>query len=630
MLKIEIDSLINNELEKTNTTKKINIDAWVDCFIVIDSKNTKIIKPTLNKIVDLILENINKNDVYKNFSVILENINYFLKNLQEWNNQDWIDDINIMILITEWNNIHFSKIWESSFYLINNSKELLEISDEKKNKEFNYVSSWKISPWEKIIISSKNIIKELNPSDIKELSKIEDWKELNENIIKILKEEWVKSNIDLISILPWDKKQFNKNISKEKLKNYLYYFVDNKLWKKIYALYLLYYNKINIKSKLIKNIFFISGIIISWTLLFMIISWVINSTQISSKASENKLKLIEAREYVWLASQNIWNVDMFNLNIQKAEELIESVISSNLFKSETDLILSEIATIKKQMNWVETFIPSNTNKIIDFNFNNPIKILIKNKKLFVLEKNRIIGPIIWWQNPWVYNFSEITNEDLFIDASVVWNDIMILTNNSRIVKFWNDNKFSYVNIIWAEKWPESKIIKWYNSNIYLTNKESNQIYRHKTVVNWFTSWDSYLKESDSSAIWKILAMWIDGGIYLLKNDLTVVKFFSNPYRIEKIVLNSLPTNYNYEWWKTDIVTSAKYVYFLLNNKIWIFEPNSTRFMDTKSLKYLWQIEWQWEEIISFDVPRDGEINILTKNWVYKINIEIWENNIRIK
>jgi hypothetical protein len=33
---------------------------------------------------------------------------------------------------------------------------------------------------------------------------------------------------------------------------------------------------------------------------------------------------------------------------------------------------------------------------------------------------------------------------------------------------------------------------------------------------------------------------------MLKEDLTLVKFFSNPYRVEGIILNNLPRNYTKE------------------------------------------------------------------------------------
>jgi hypothetical protein len=103
----------------------------------------------------------------------------------------------------------------------------------------------------------------------------------------------------------------------------------------------------------------------------------------------------------------------------------------------------------------------------------------------------------------------------------------------------------------------------------------------------------------------------------LKNDLSLVKFFRSPkYRLESIVINKLPKNYTLENnSNVKIFTrpNLSYVYMLLNNKIWIFEPNTRISSDTKSLTYLGQIEGKNDPIISFNVPRDNEAEVITKS-----------------
>jgi hypothetical protein len=72
--------------------------------------------------------------------------------------------------------------------------------------------------------------------------------------------------------------------------------------------------------------------------------------------------------------------------------------------------------------------------------------------------------------------------------------------------------------------------------------------------------------------------------------LSLVKFFRSPkYRLESIVINKLPKNYvleNNSAVKIFTRPNLSYVYLLLNNKIWIFEPNTRISADTKSLTYL--------------------------------------------
>jgi hypothetical protein len=88
-------------------------------------------------------------------------------------------------------------------------------------------------------------------------------------------------------------------------------------------------------------------------------------------------------------------------------------------------------------------------------------------------------------------------------------------------------------------------------------------------------------------------MSIDGGFYVLKKDLSMIKFFSNPYRIESLFLNGLPANYVYDEQSPVFMISRpdlSYIYLYMNKKIWIFEPNTTNYINTKSLQYIGQIE----------------------------------------
>lgn len=51
----------------------------------------------------------------------------------------------------------------------------------------------------------------------------------------------------------------------------------------------------------------------------------------------------------------------------------------------------------------------------------------------------------------------------------------------------------------------------------------------------------------------------------------------------------------------------------MNNKIWVFKPNTVNYTDTKSLTYIWQIEAETEEIKDFYINYDWEILILKEN-----------------
>gem|GEM_PF-2821307 len=76
-----------------------------------------------------------------------------------------------------------------------------------------------------------------------------------------------------------------------------------------------------------------------------------------------------------------------------------------------------------------------------------------------------------------------------------------------------------------------------------------------------------------------MSVAIDGGIYILKRDLSLVKLFVSPkYRLESIILNNLPKNYDREDDNENIsiytANNLNYFYILLGNRVLVFEPNT--------------------------------------------------------
>lgn len=615
-------------------SKKIEIDSNLDCFIIIDCNNQKIINPILNKIVDFIIDNVTLKDTYNKFLVTLEWINYFINSLK--NKNENLENLNVLIWILEKNNFHFSKIWDASVWLINKKNEFLEISDRKTSLlNFDYISSWKIDKWEKIILSNNNFFLHLTQNDLNEIWEIYDIKDIIENINEILIDEKIEEN-SKIQIIQYENRDYieEKNIYIEKSKDILYKLLDNNLTKTVLAYFQIIKEKLDSKSKLMKNVVFISWITLSTFLLFYVISWIIWSTIQTSKTNEYKTNLIEARNYIRVASENLTNDVIFEQNIQKAENIINTVKEKKLFLTDIDSINQDISIIKKQYYWIETFNDTNENLIFRWNFKESIKIVENNKKIYVITKNSIYWPIISWQNIKNLVFNDLQIDDEFIDWSSDGNEIILLTKKWRVVKYSKNWTFSYSNVLWQNSWQNSKSIKAYNQSIYMLNTEWNQFYKHSPSWWNYMEWISYLNDWDSKKLQNILTFWIDWGFYILKNDLTLYKFFSRPkYSLNSIVLNNLPKNYNLEKSNNiDIVTwnNLNYFYLFLNDKIWIFQPNTKKYTDVKSLTYLWQIEAKNWNIKSFYIPRDWEIQILLEAWIHKINFEVKDSKIIVR
>lgn len=408
--------------------------------------------------------------------------------------------------------------------------------------------------------------------------------------------------------------------------------IDNKIFKTIIWHFLRLKDKINKKSKKIKNILFIFWIIISVFFLYTTLSKIVSVTTQTETRELAKNNIIEIRNLIRQASENVSNPEIFERHIKEAEKMLKDLENKELFLSDISKINEDINILKKQFNKIEIFEEKDDNLVYEIENLWAVKVVKYNLIPYLLNEKSVVWPILSTTKPTVYTFNSLSDDEYFVDwVFIDWN-MIILTNKSKIVRFTRNWRFSFVNVIWQQTWWEIKSIETYNSSLYTLTK-ANQINMHSASWNDFRAWTERLKAEDVTQIWEVRDIAIDWWFYMLKEDLTVVKFFSNPYRVEWIILNNLPRNYTKEEWSRVEIKARNdlnYVYFLLNNKIWVFKPNTTNFRNTQSLTYIWQIEWSKEKIKDFYINYDWEIIVLNEKWIYKLNFEVSNDKLIVK
>jgi len=634
MVEYNIIKLENSDLNNV-TVKNISLDNKLDFFMLIDSNNKDYIGIIENKILDFIIDKISIGNTYKDFSLALERINTVLKIYNNDKKED--EKLNILLAVLNDKKLIFSNIWNPSVYLVKDTNETIEITDKNDNKiEFSYISEWKLEHNDILILSTTRLLDYLSYSDFSDsvyLSKIE---KISKNIELILSSENINKSIGLLNL-----KYINEKLSlernsvlKEKISKISFKLMDNIFIKIIFAYFKIIKDYIEKKSKLVKNILLILWITVATVFLYTILSWVVQTTVQTDNTIKNNQLLEEAIKFKIIATDNYSNPEKFNSNIHRSEEIILELREKELFLDDLKRLEEQLNLIKKTFNWIETFKEDNKDalyKIPTKYKNELVKILKVNGKIYIITKRNIIGPIWEGVEPKITIFNDL-KEDEYIDVSLLWTSLILLTKNWKIIEYTNAGTYLFKDVLNQDTWENSSFISNYAQNIYLVNKERNQIFKHKKTWNSFQKAEWYLKEEDTKKIWKIDNIAIDGGFYILKDDLSIVKFFNSPkYRFEKITLNKTPDSYK----KDDLSEKAKivarkdinYVYILLNNKIWIFKPNTRYVNSTKSLLYLWQIEASSSKIIDFYIEKDSQIIILNKNGLY--NITFIENDWKI-
>ena len=625
--------IIDKQKENKIIHKNINLDENLDLFILADCENPDTCELVVSKIIDFAIDNITKENTYKDFALLLENINSLLKTI----NQDKTNysKNSIIIWILKKNNLFFSNIGSTSAYLVKTTNEVIEITEKNENKkDFLFISEGKIDHLDTIIFATDRLLNYLSYSDFTDCVIWKKAEEINKNIELILNEENIDKNLWLLSFKYYFLLDNNKQ--KSKIKEHLATFtmkaLDNSIVKKIVAYYMIAKEKISKQSKAIQNWFYLSIVILAIIALYFIINWIVATTSNNNNITIWKENLTKAMEYVRIASNNSNNSEIFNLNIKKAEEITQDLKNKKLFLNDVNNLLNDINIIKKQFNWIETYNINDSNLLYKLEEKNPVKLVKANKKTYLVTKNSVIWPIIPNKTAKKYNFAQLKN-DYFIDATSLDNSVILITKSGKVVEFSKNWYFSYKDVQWQDTWEKSDTILSYATNIYLIPESKNQIFKHKKVWKIFQKAIPYLKKDDVETIGKITDIAIDWWIYILKDDLSIVKFFSTPYRLENIVINKLPDNYKKENNSPIKIKTRKdlnYVYILLNDKIWVLKPNTRRFQDTKSLTYLGQIEASNWKIKEFYVNHDSDIDILTDSGIYKLNFEVndWKIIVR--
>lgn len=368
---------------------------------------------------------------------------------------------------------------------------------------------------------------------------------------------------------------------------------------------------------------------------------------LSDKTIEKAVEIVEPEETVnfeeMLGSMMGWLMwgASFWANELNEEDTLENTIEiwemSEERKEELEAFMNvELEEMNEEwINSIESFVEDESKKKIALtNWEAIIKLLRIKNEIYLIWENSISGPIIEGSEIKKHVFDSLW-DDTFIDATDLHSDIVLITEKWKTVVFSSNWEFKFYSIIGEEIWVKSSTITSYASNIFLIDKENHQIYKYQKAWDNFNKWVTFIKKEDQESFDNIQDIAIDGWFYILQKDLSIKKLFTSPsYRLQNIAISNLPENYNLENTETSIKIKTRldldYVYMLLNNKIYVFKPNSTRYQDTKYLTYVWQVEGSTSNIIDFYIKKDWELMILNESWVYEMIFEISEGKLLLK
>lgn len=528
---------------------------------------------------------------------------------------------------------------------------------QEKVSQFSYISSGAVNPEDALYISNIDLLDYLTQDDMHEMIPSgghkgfsAEWSGRNghvredaDHVIEnLLSREIPDASAHLIllynpertfkkSSLPWDTAAVGKTFAFVRERSgSLYETIKNN--KQVVHVIEEAKKRIDFNDKRLRTVLFGLGVVVCVWLLYLILGSIFTQKASTTIPEEYKNKLIEAQLIIEKSNKDMGNKEVFNANIKKAEDIIFEVRKKQVFLNDVKKLLADISILKKQMNGVESFDPKTAAS--EYLFENgdfgATGIFEISKKLYFVGKTTLIGPYVKGGEVKKYTYPD-GEEALSADANPD-GYIYIFTKTGRLLRFYK-GEFSYVNVEGQKTWEKGKAIKFFNSNLYVLSEDGKQLYKHKPGVNGFASKTEVFESADTKNH-NILSFAIDGGFYILKEDLTIDKIFGLPnYTKRSIRINSLPDNYTLDDNKNVTFFNApnlNYLYLILGNRIWIFEPDTKNYKDVKAVKYIGQIEFVEGKIGSITVPKDGTVIAATDAGVYTVNFEVSDGKVIVR
>lgn len=531
--------IYKNERVETGflSSRKIEINNGSLLLLQVSFHDEKLGSFIENTIIDLILTNsiATESDTYTHFGYLLERLNKYLKEIEK---ESDFENLSIFIGLVQESTLHFSILKNAFAYLLKDGK-IMNIAEgmglSEQAPQFSYISSGIIGPNDTLCISNTNLLDHLTSEDMFEMTdeKTHSREETDHIIENLLSREIREIPTDLILLynpekiakkypLSWDTTSLEKALATIKQRGMSLY-TDFRENKQVVRLVEEAKKRIDFNNKYLRSSLFGLGVVVCVGLLYLMLSSIFVQKANTTIPEEYKNKLIEAQLIIEKSNKDMGNREVFNANIKKAEDIIFEVREKQVFLNDVKKLLADIKILKKQINGVESFDPKTSPAEYlfegnDFGVNGIFEI---SKKLYFVGKTSLIGPYVKGGEVKKYSYPD-GEEALSSDASPD-GYVYIFTKTGRLLRFYK-GEFNYITVEGQKTWEKGKTIKFFNSNLYVLAEDGKQLYKHKPGVSGFASKTEVFETSDTKNH-TILTFGIDGGFYILKEDLTIDKIF---------------------------------------------------------------------------------------------------------
>ena len=193
--------------------------------------------------------------------------------------------------------------------------------------------------------------------------------------------------------------------------------------------------------------------------------------------------------------------------------------------------------------------------------------------------------------------------------------IFIYLNNQKILTLdTSKDTVGKATVAGDKNWEKAVALSAFNTNIYLLDSENGEVWKHSNSETGFSEGDDYLNTKNIS-LKNSLDLSIDGNIYVLKSDTSVVKFTRGTPDLD-FKIKAIPSPYNEIKEPKAIFTDQD------TNYIYIFDKAENRIIRyDKTGEYSTQYIFEGIAIDQFLVnPRVQKMWVTSGKDVYEVSI----------
>lgn len=569
-----------------NKKKLIDRSLLISCqhplYFLIEIKHS--LFPT-NALAYRIMQTV-KEKYSEGFEEALKEVNDILAKLTSEGQTEWIGNLSAIIVLLDKDKINLSSLGNASCFLFRNENIIEITSDQPKEahplKAFSHILNGDLKEKDKIAIGNLDFFDNLPLNNLKDILLKKPIKEATIDISHVLQEQRAKKASALI--LETQKKKPNNSLSSAEM-IYLDQRQTIKTLGKIFRLFSswLFSNlgrfrlpKIikapkkknsNIKNSNVKKWILVGSLLLLFLIsIFEISNLIKNRPQ--TKEAQNQRQIIMAAE----DKEREADQALKSANKEEAFKLYEQALQviSSVKTKEATSISSKISAKIDKMNNIVRVSPTEGFDFSIFKNSSISRIFVIDKTIYSVDT----------KNNQIYkeksNPSSLPQSSGQFVSGVYQEDAKILDLYQDLGGIYeykvDENKLEKAQTVFDDKWEKAKILGTYFSNLYLLDPQAGQIYRHEKTAAGYSKGIAYVNK-DKVNLKKAISMTLDGYIYVLNNDGTVIKLMGGR-PVTDFALKGIPGNATIKN-PIKIITSPemKSLYILDGERILEFDKN---------------------------------------------------------